>query len=94
MKDRFSRTMLAIIALSLATLAVKSVATLMPGAHAQLNPTQRCYWTWVGDDGNPDLGKDGKIELKGKDWQQASSGGWELKAVHENHYIFEKCEPL
>ena len=94
MKDRLTRASLVVIAISLATLALQSVINKMPSAHAQLKPNERCYWTWLKDDGSPDLAKDGEIELKAKDWQKVSVSGWQLKAVHQDHYIFEKCGSL
>lgn len=93
MNDRINRLLLAVVALSLATLALQSFRASAPDALAQ-GAKKRCYWTWVGDDGKPDLGKDGEIELKSKDWQKVSAEGWQLKAIHEHEYIFEKCEVL
>lgn len=93
MNDRTTRLLLTIIAFSLATLALQPLLASMPGVQAQ-GAKKRCYWTWVSDDGKPDLGKDGEIDLKSKDWQKVSADGWELRAVHEHEYIFEKCEVL
>jgi hypothetical protein len=46
------------------------------------------------DQGEPNIGRDGNIDFsKGPNWKGVSDGGWELKAVSQNNYVFEKCEP-
>jgi hypothetical protein len=57
-------------------------------------PQLRCVWTHILDMGEPNIGSDGNIDFsKASNWQQMSNAGWELKAVSENNYVFEKCEP-
>jgi len=60
----------------------------------QVNPQRRCVWTHIVDGGEPNVGSDGTVDFsKGWNWQQVSGSGWELKAIVENNYVFEKCEP-
>ena len=96
MLDRYTKSVLTVIALSLAVLAANSLSTLLPAARAQSTPAyKRCVWTIVVEGGKPSLGENGEIKL-GREWKAASEGGWELKTAVFEHsggsYIFERCE--
>jgi len=93
MIDRWTRTLLAVIALSTLTLAVRSLQDAMPVARAQSRPPQeKCVWTYIVDTGKPDIGSDGKVELRGENWKKLSEAGWKVKAMEGAFYLFERCE--
>lgn len=48
----------------------------------------QCSWTLVDD--VPTTGANGQIQATG-DWAAVSSGGWSLRAVHDDGYVFERC---
>ena len=94
MTDRYVKRVLTIIALALTALAVQSLSNGLFPAHAQTKPARHCIWTYVNDEGHPNIGHDGTVEFnKGGLWKKMSDEGWELKAIdQQNDYIFEKCE--
>jgi hypothetical protein len=50
-------------------------------------------WTYVIDQGRPNLGKNGTVDLFDADWKKVSDGGWQLKAIAQSgSYVFERCE--
>jgi hypothetical protein len=88
------RTVLTVIVLVLAILASHLILDAVSKAHAQTKPPHHCVWTYINDSGEPNIGEDGAIDFsKGPNWKKLSDEGWELKAVKENNYIFERCEP-
>jgi hypothetical protein len=94
MADRYIRSALTIIALALWVLAFQSISKGLVQTHAQTKPPRHCVWTHINDQGEPNIGEDGNIDFtKGPNWKRVSEEGWELKAVEEHNYVFEKCEP-
>ena len=94
MADRYTKAAVTIIALALSVLAVESILTGPAETHAQAKPQRRCVWTYISDQGSPNVGQDGNVDFsKGANWEKVSEGGWELKVVSENNYVFERCEP-
>jgi hypothetical protein len=94
MADRYTKVALTIIAVALSVLAVESMWTGPVETHARTKPQLHCVWTHIMDQGEPNVGSDGNIDFsKGPNWKKVSEEGWQLKAVAENNYVFEKCEP-
>jgi hypothetical protein len=94
MADRYIRSALRIIAVALSVLAVQSISKGPVQTYAQTKPQRHCVWTYIIDQGEPNIGQDGNIDFtKGRNWNRVSEEGWELKVVKENNYVFEKCEP-
>src|SRR2546428_6791284 len=92
MADRYTKGVLTIIAAALSVLAVESISRGPAETHAQTKPQKQCVWTHILDQGEPNIGEDGKIDFsKGPNWKKVSEGGWELKIVSEYNYVFEKC---
>ena len=51
----------------------------------------KCDYTYVDDDGKPNIGENGEIKYD-DEWRKMIEGGWILKvAVAEGVYVFEKC---
>jgi len=90
--DRYTRVMLTAIAISTSALAARAVLSELPIARAQTSPQQRCVWTYIVDAYKPDIGRDGVVALKGKNWQIVSAEGWRMVAAVPNGYLFERCE--
>ena len=94
MTDRYSKVVLTIIAAAMSVLAVEAISRGPVETHAQTKPQQHCVWTHIMDQGEPNIGGDGNVDFsKGPNWQKVSEEGWQLKAVTDNNYLFEKCEP-
>ena len=94
MAVRYIRSALTIITVALSVLAVQSISKGPVQTHTQTKPQRHCVWTYINDQGEPNIGQDGNIDFtKGGNWKRVSEEGWELKVVKENNYVFEKCEP-
>jgi hypothetical protein len=94
MTDKYLKRVLTVIALALWILVLTSVSRELSQTDAQSKVQRRCVWTYVSDEGAPNIGKDGKVDLeRAQNWKKLSEDGWELKAFDNNKYIFEKCEP-
>lgn len=88
--DRYVKAMLTITALATSVLAVRSVSDTVPVTHAQA--AKRCVWTYIVDAYKPDIGKDGEVAMKGKNWQRVSVEGWRMVGVVPGGYLFERCD--
>ena len=92
MSDNVIKISLILCTLLLMILVAQSqVVSSTTSVRAQAPKT--CVWTYIEDNDKPELGKEGKIELKGK-WKKVSDEGWELKAAvktGDSIYVFEKC---
>ena len=93
MTDRYTKIILTIIAVALMALVLQhqfNPAT----AHAQEGKAaQHCVWTYLTDEGRPNLGKTGQVDLQDADWKKVSNEGWHLKVWEQNGtYVFERCE--
>jgi hypothetical protein len=50
-------------------------------------------WTYLTDQGRPNIGKNGQVDLYDPDWKKVSDEGWQLKVVAQGgSYVFERCE--
>jgi len=60
----------------------------------QAPPARDCDYTFVGDSGEPNIGKDGRVEYSDS-WANVLDAGWRLKTSHAvgstGVYMFEKC---
>lgn len=94
MMDRYTKTILTVIAGALVFIAVQLQFENPETVHAQaVKPQARCVWSYIQDQGKPNLGKDGTVDLKNDSWKKASEEGWLLKAVgNEGVYVFERCQ--
>ena len=89
------KSALTIFGTVLAVLVTQSISSALLSTHAQAKPQRHCVWTYIQDQGQPNIGEDGQIDFsKGPNWKKVSDEGWELKGVKENNgtYIFERCE--
>ena len=94
MGDRYIRSMLTIIAIALVVLATESISNGLLRTNAQAKSERHCVWTYINDQGEPNIGQDGAVDFsKGPNWKKVSEAGWELKVVEQHNYVFEKCEP-
>jgi hypothetical protein len=94
MADMYIRRALTTTAVALSVLAVQSISKGPEQTHAQTKSQRHCVWTYINDQGEPNIGQDGNIDFtKGKNWNRVSEEGWELKVVKEDNYVFQKCEP-
>jgi len=94
MKDKYTQSVLTLIAVTLSVLAVQSVSNGLLPTRAQAKSQLRCVWTHINDQGEPNIGSDGNVDFtKGPNWKKVSDEGWTLKTVEQNNYVFEKCEP-
>ena len=94
MTDRYTKTVLTIIAVALTALVVQHQFMIPATVQAQaVKTSQRCVWTYITDQGRPNLGKNGTVDLFDADWKKVSEGGWQLKVVAQSgSYVFERCE--
>jgi hypothetical protein len=90
--DRYTRALLTAIAISTTVLAARAVLDGFPVAQAQTAPLKRCIWTYIVDAYKPDVGRDGEVALKGKNWQRVSAEGWKMVAAVPGGYFFERCD--
>jgi hypothetical protein len=94
MTDRYSKTILTMIAAALLAMVLQNQFA-NPTAQAQTPraPQQHCVWTYLTDQGRPNLGKNGQVDLSDPDWKKVSDEGWHLKVFAQNGtYVFERCE--
>ena len=92
MTDRYTKIVLTAIAVALIALGLQNQFLT---AHAQTpkTPEQHCVWTYLTDQGRPNLGKNGQVDLSDPDWKKVSDEGWHLKVFAQNGtYVFERCE--
>ena len=80
-------------------LVLSTIALLVSRSHPVYAQTKEtCEWTYIQDAGLPNLGEDGKVDLKDKSWKAMSDGGWHLKAsvplqaLGTVAYVFERCK--
>jgi hypothetical protein len=94
MMDRYTKTILTVIAVALVFIAVQLQSENHEAVQAQAaKPQAHCVWSYIQDQGRPNLGKDGLVDLKDNSWKRASEEGWQLKAAaNEGVYVFERCE--
>jgi len=94
MTDRYTKTILTVIAAALIALVLRQQFMTSTSAHAQAaEASQRCVWTYITDQGRPNLGKNGAIDLADADWKKVSDEGWQLKVWAQNGtYVFERCD--
>ena len=61
------------------------------GQDARTVGQRKCDYTYISDNGAPNIGKDGKIEYS-DEWKTVLENGWLLNmTVGGQGYIFEKC---
>jgi hypothetical protein len=90
--DRYTKTILTVIAVALVALVLQIQSIGHASAQAGKAP-QHCVWTYITDQGRPNLGKNGTIDLQDADWKKVSDEGWQLKVAGQNGtYVFERCE--
>ena len=94
MTERYTKTILTIIAVALTALVFERQSISHTSAQTQVNkPPLHCVWTYITDQGRPNLGKNGNVDLHDPDWKKVSDEGWQLKAIGQNGlYVFERCE--
>jgi len=97
MTDRRLRTLTAIAILSLVPMTVRSFSSPSVAQAQPTSPRETCVWTYTMDGNAPNIGANGVVELKGKNWQKLSEDGWKLKAASNTGgssvvYLFEKCQ--
>lgn len=92
--DSYTKTVLTVIAIVLAGLLLEIHLKPEISVHAQApQPARHCEWTFLTDQGRPNLGENGTVDLKDPDWKKMSDGGWHLVTMgHNGVYMFEKCE--
>ena len=92
MTDRYTKTHLTIVAVALVALVLQVQS--MNHVSAQTGKaSQHCVWTYITDQGRPNLGKNGIVDLQDADWKKVSDEGWQLKVTGQNGtYVFERCE--
>ena len=60
-------------------------------AHGEAAAAETCTWSYVKDNGYPNIGENGTVKLE-QEWAKMSAEGWKLKAtIGTNVYLFEKC---
>ena len=92
MPDRRQR-LLNISVIGLSAMAIAFAFERLSTVDAQsIKPLQHCVWSYISDSGHPNIGEDGAVENKDKNWQRMSDEGWQLKATKADDYIFERCE--
>ena len=92
MTDAYTKTALSIIAAALIALVLQH-QFLSAQAQTPKAPSQHCVWTHLTDQGRPNLGKNGQVDLSDPDWKKVSDEGWHLKVFAQNGtYVFERCE--
>ena len=94
MTDRYTNAVLTIIAVALIALVLEHqfMGAKVVSAQADRQP-QHCVWTFITDQGRPNLGKNGAVDLSDLDWKRVSEEGWQLKAFAQNGtYVFERCQ--
>ena len=93
MTDRDIKRLLTIIAFAVSLAAITSIFRGPSPVNAQTTtPRQHCVWSYVHDSGEPNIGQNGVVEAKDKDWQRMSDEGWQLKTANGENYVFERCE--
>jgi hypothetical protein len=94
MADRYTKVILTVIALALVAVVIQRQFRNPERVQAQAGKApQHCVWTYLTDQGRPNLGKNGIVDLHDPDWKKVSDEGWQLKAVGQNGlYMFERCE--
>jgi hypothetical protein len=93
MIDRYTKVVLTIIAIALIALVLQHQFINPATAQAQASKAQHCVWTYIRDQGRPNLGENGRVDLHDPDWKKVSDEGWQLKAVAQGgSYLFERCE--
>jgi hypothetical protein len=92
MTDAYTKTVLTIIAAALIALVVQH-QFVSAQAQTLKAPQQHCVWTYLTDQGRPNIGKNGQVDLHDPDWKKVSDEGWHLKVWAQNGtYVFERCE--
>jgi hypothetical protein len=92
MIDRYTKTVLTIIAIALLMLTVQLQSRTHVAAQ-QSKPSPHCVWTYITDQGKPNIGKNGFVDLKDADWKKMSEEGWQLKVTgQEGSWVFERCD--
>jgi hypothetical protein len=92
MTDAYTKTVLSIIAVALIALVLEH-QFLSAQAQTPKAPPQHCVWTYLTDQGRPNIGKNGQVDLRDPDWKKVSDEGWQLKLWAQNGtYVFERCE--
>jgi len=94
MTDRYTKIILTVIAVALTALVLQHQFMNPATVHAQAGRVpQHCVWTYITDQGRPNLGKNGAVDLFDPNWKKVSDGGWQLKAYAQGgSYLFERCE--
>ena len=93
MTDRYTKIILTVIAVALTAWVLQLQFTNRPVQAQTGKAPQHCVWTYITDQGRPNLGKNGDIDLHDPDRKRASDEGWQLKAVPQKGlYVFERCE--
>jgi hypothetical protein len=93
MTDLYIRRLLTIIAFAVSVLMIVTISRGPSPVSAQTTkPRQHCVWSYVHDSGAPNIGENGEVATKDKDWQRMSDGGWQLKTASNENYVFERCE--
>ena len=94
MSDRYTRIILTIIAIALLAMVLQNQFANPVISHAQAGKApQHCVWTYLTDQGRPNIGKNGQVDLQDPDWKKLSNEGWQLKVWAQNGtYVFERCE--
>lgn len=94
MTDRYTKTVLTVIAVALTAMVVQKQFLNPETAQAQAGKSpQHCVWTYITDQGRPNLGDNGRVDLHDPDWKKVSEEGWHLKLWAQNGtYVFERCE--
>ena len=91
-KDAYVKVMLTVIAAALSVLASRAVWDATPSAQAAEPPKAGivCEWSYVRDNGEPDIGANGQVQMD-EAWTAMSRGGWQLRSGANPVYVFERC---
>lgn len=94
MTDVYTKIILTLIGVVMIASVLQRQFTNRNIVQAQTGKAQQhCVWTYITDQGRPNLGENGIVDLHDVDWKKVSEEGWQLKAVGQNGlYMFERCE--
>jgi hypothetical protein len=94
MVDLYTRITLTIIAIALLAMVLQNQFANPHISQAQAGkPPQHCVWTYLTDQGRPNIGRNGQVDLQDPDWKKVSDEGWHLALWAQNgSYVFERCE--
>jgi hypothetical protein len=84
------KVVLVVAGIAIGACATQAVSTAVHTAHAQGAP--RCDYSYITDQGNPEIGKRGAISYD-DDWRTMVEGGWRVRATEGTFYLFERCTP-